>query len=201
MKKKTVFFLFGFVTLLLLFSSCLSTDAPSYNMEQDGSPEDSVVVYGALGGRNLVNIVLASQMNLKKEPKKIYYITGKNSCIWFVRPVKMGERYKAIYADVTESYRWQYSRDFRLDEKSCFDFTVQSKPGLQFVGLNGSEESSPFFDEKKYSKATDDEKKILDAKLEIGCLTGMQKFYSNSSWESVIQNRLDELNKLLEAAK
>ena len=61
---------------------------------------------------------------------------------------------------------------------------VSKKPGLQYIGyINAEDLAGGCY--TRYEKFDDDGEKV--------CLKGALELYKGTAWESVIQNRLDEL--------
>ena len=180
MKKKIL----GAIALagaLLGFMSCgTASELAKKYADLPGTPDDSVIFYGKIENCGAYGF---SQMN-EEYPADFLYI---NNDIFVSKPVAPGSSF--ALACVQRSYssgRYIYIYDDYMPlqtELAPIVVNVPKTPGIHFFGryelkdMHEGEKPEPNM--KKYG-----EKECLSFALDV---------YKGTAWESVIQNRIDEL--------
>ena len=153
--------------------------------DKRGTPEDSVLVYGKITPGNEMNFV---QMD-SSFPADRQDIDFLSDWVFCLAPVAPGSLYMAGYAN-TMIIKKFIGRSFSVSgfyplSGSMWDFRTPSKPGLYYYGSYDFIKSN---EEGELVTTNADPKKE-----ELECLKELKKEFKKTSWEGVIQKRIDEL--------
>lgn len=196
--KKVVYL--SFITVLsLVFTSCLSvgqTNFSYYERGLDRTPENSVIFYGMYYGANEMRY---SQDDFNYSPDSQVF-TGRLGVI-VSAPVEPGSHYHLEHVKVqvityqVGNYREIATIDSDIPKNyKGLDIQVPSEPGLYYIGWwevvktvqNG--ENTPFSGDEAFCWD------LTQEEGEIEVLGAAKKAYKGTSWEAVIDERLNELN-------
>ena len=201
LNKKYIFLL---LTLsLVLFSSCSSiggyVNGKTLNKKEFGPPETHTLMFGHMDVEEAplhlpVNNTAKDyqeyiQMNPEKEPLIFLPIYFQGSVMSFY-PMEPGvnlrlmfSRYSIMrfYGNYTHTTVYQFWPFLGWPESSTLWFSCK-KPGLQYIGSYIRTKSGYKKDMEKDS-----------AKNELSALEGIKEYYKGTSWESVIEKRIEEL--------
>jgi len=182
----------------LVFMGCMTTGRVRYPYE-DGkklqktempSPEDHTLLFGNAAFEGFlfeddIQIMEFIQLNPSLEPKRVY--PGTSSTLFYLYPVKPDSVMQLIYWEQTKGNVITYSRPGIQKHKGTLTFTAK-KPGLQYIGsyLLGTEPA-----EKRSSHGLVFLER--DTPDELKALIKLKSLLTNTPWESVIDERLEEL--------
>jgi hypothetical protein len=183
MKKKLICTGFGILCILAALTGCVSFKVESMKDVQ-GTPEDSVLVYGVLANTNRMYF---SQMNPERPAD--FQQAEMSGGYFFLKPVSPGSRYAVTYLDISEREGGveYYYQDFLSLQGTFFDFSVPDKPGLYYYGAYDAYESLKTGEKIKCGS------KSKERKAQIYCLKSILPAYQGTEWEAVIQKTIMEL--------
>ncbi|MBP3710832.1 MAG: hypothetical protein J6I73_10615 [Treponema sp.] len=164
------------------------------------TPQNSVLVYGTFTVGISPEKLVFTQMDTTKPAQYLEYIGSpgglfKSGTNFFFKPCIPGGRYHATYRTYTDG-NTIHNTYYGMQGNTIHDFTAPTKPGLYFYG-----DKVAFYNwdeyRRTYSNPTTKEKYAKHEKdlkeCEIESLKYLLKFYNETAWEEVINNRLQEL--------
>lgn len=153
--------------------------------DKRGTPENSVLVYGRIAPVAVMNF-LQMDSRFEADRQDADFLSKSVFCL---APVAPGSFYMVGYTCtevVKEFLRTPYYKGgFYTLRGSMWDFRAPSKPGLYYYGSYDFMKS----DDEGERIATNEDPK----KEELECLKVLKKELKKTSWEEVIQKRIDEL--------
>lgn len=185
----------------LIFMGCMTTGRVRYPFE-DGkklqkaempSPEDHTLLFGNAALEGFFDAVDMQtmefiQINPSLEPKRVY--PGMSSTLFYLYPVKPDSVMQLVYWETMQGRVITYSYPGIQKHKGTLTF-IAKKPGLQYVGsyLLGTETVEE--GEKKTSQG----RVFLERDIpdELEALIKLKPLLTDTPWESVIDERLEEL--------
>jgi hypothetical protein len=183
MKKKLICTGFAILCLLVVLTGCASFKVESMKDVQ-GTPEDSVLVYGVLANTNRIYF---SQMNPERPAD--FQQAETSGGYFFLKPVSPGSRYAVTYFDISKrkgSVEYYYQNFLSL-QGTFLDFSAPDKPGLYYYGAYDAYESLKTGEKIKLGN------KAKERKAQIYCLKSILPAYQGTEWEAVIQKTIMEL--------
>ena len=194
--KKNVFKLSLLLIFTFSFLSCVSVDAKNFSYKEralEGTPENSVIFYGMYFGSTDIHY---SQDNSKyaSDHQEFHSLNG----VVVSAPVKPGSHYHCEYMKgavrTSMDVATVFDSEIPMNLKGL-DVQVPSKPGLYYIGFweavkSFESVSNQPFNGNEFLYLDWDEKK---AETEI--LKAAKNAYKGTAWESVIDERLKELQK------
>lgn len=148
--------------------------------DERGTPENSVLVYGKISPVSLINF-LQMDSHFSSDRQDVDFLSDSVFCLM---PVAPGSLYMAGYAHANISKN-SYMQGYYPLNGSMWDFRAPSEPGLYYYGsydFKKSDENGERVATKKNPKSE-----------ELQCLKILQKSLKKTSWNEVIQKRIDEL--------
>lgn len=177
--KKNYVLVAALLFLVLGVGNCVPVSKLLKTADQRGTPENSVLVYGRIAPVAVMNF-LQMDSRFQADRQDVNFLSDYVFCL---APVAPGSFYMAgrVNTDLMGRY---FIADFYTLSGSMWDLRVPSQPGLYYYGSYDFVKS----DKKGERIAMGDSKKE-----ELGCLKVLKKELKKTSWEEVIQKRIDEL--------
>lgn len=183
----------------LVFMGCLTVSSPYENGKKLSkaempSPDEYTLLFGNMTRGDgypmdiLGDVTEFIQINPALETKRIY--PGRSYTMFYLNPVKPDSTMQLIYWEIYGNGVTTYSYPGLQNHKGTITLTA-IKPGLQYVGSFNLNRERTEDGETKSSNLIFLERDTPD---ELEALTRLKPLLAKTSWESLIDKRIEELS-------